>query len=257
MILVGMLTGILSSFFGIGGGSLIVPFLVSLFPGMDFQDVVATSLGAIFVNASMIVIKSLKLKEKVSLKTFLSIGIPSLIGAFAGSFFLPFLGYIWPKRLFVLVLFLTILKTIIPSRLKRVQDQEETTVTKFILIGLIGGVVSSLTGLGGGIIMVPMMMFFTEIKLKRHSLISQSGMILATLAGVLAHSFVTHSSHEFLPWSVYGRINWGIVFLLQVGSFCTTGWGLKQNEKVSPKVKKILLVILFTILGGKIFISTL
>jgi uncharacterized membrane protein YfcA len=258
MILVGMLTGIISSFFGIGGGSIIVPFLVSLFPAMSFESIVATSLAAIFVNAIIIVIKSHHMGEKLTRKNFFSMGIPSLIGAFTGSFILPNIGSLWPKRLFVLILVISILRSFIKYKNSHEANEMETTLNKYIIIGFVGGFVSSLTGLGGGVVIVPMLMFLTRIKINKHTLISQNSMIFSTFAGVVTHTLVpTEVLEAFLPWATLGRINWAMVILLQAGSFMTTSWGLRQNQKVKPHLKKILLIILYIILGTKIFISTL
>lgn len=258
LIIAGMLAGIISSFFGVGGGSIIVPFLVTLYPNVPFEYVVATSLGAIFINAHVIVYKSYKLGSRIKKEIFLVLAAPSLIGALLGTLILPMLGSLWPRRLFVLALLFSMLRTLFISSNTKEAEEEMAPLHHMMIITFIGGMVSALTGLGGGIIMVPMMMFFTQIRYTRHSFLSQVSMIFSTFGSVVTHLFVETQAVAFpLPNLMIGRIHWGIIILLQLGSMLTTSWGLKQNEIVRPKTKRILMFIVFGILGGKIFVSTL
>jgi len=56
---------------------------------------------------------------------------------------------------------------------------------KFLLIGIIGGVVSGLLGVGGGIVMVPLLLYFTDINIKAATAISMVQVFFASSFGTL------------------------------------------------------------------------
>jgi uncharacterized protein len=83
LILIGLVAGLFSSLFGVGGGIVIVPLLLLL---LAFQPRVATatSLGAIMVTATAGVV-SYAFRGQVDVGYALLLGIPASIGAFGGA----------------------------------------------------------------------------------------------------------------------------------------------------------------------------
>lgn len=69
------------------------------------------------------------------------------------------------------------------------------------LIGLVGGVTSGLFGVGGGVVMVPAMMFFLGTDIKTAVGTSLAVIIPTALTGTLKH-------HEL------GNVNWKFVMML-------------------------------------------
>ena len=51
LIITGMFVGLMSSFFGVGGGSLMMPILFMLYPDIPAQAIIPSSLGVIFLNS--------------------------------------------------------------------------------------------------------------------------------------------------------------------------------------------------------------
>ncbi len=90
LILVGLMTGVLSGMFGVGGGFVIVPALV-LFSGMAIHQAVATSLFVIVLVSISGVSSYLVRGNELSLETTLQF----LVGGFAGMW----LGGVIAKRL--------------------------------------------------------------------------------------------------------------------------------------------------------------
>ena len=79
---VGLLTGVMSGMFGVGGGFIIVPALV-LFSGMKIHRAVGTSLLVIFLVSSSAVTSYLLAGNQLSLE----ITAQFLVGGFAGMWF--------------------------------------------------------------------------------------------------------------------------------------------------------------------------
>lgn len=90
LVLVGLMTGVLSGMFGVGGGFVIVPALV-LFSGMEIHRAVGTSLFVIVLVSISGVASHLANGNELSLETTLQF----LVGGFAGMW----LGGILAKQL--------------------------------------------------------------------------------------------------------------------------------------------------------------
>jgi uncharacterized protein len=84
LLLVGLLTGVLSGMFGVGGGFVIVPALV-LFSGMEIHRAVGTSLLVIFLISISGVTSFLVSGRELSLDTTLQFLIGGLVGIWLGG----------------------------------------------------------------------------------------------------------------------------------------------------------------------------
>lgn len=85
LVLIGLVAGLFSSLFGVGGGIVIVPLLL-LFLAFQPKPATATSLGAIVITATAGVILY-AIRGEVHVGYALLVGIPATIGALAGATF--------------------------------------------------------------------------------------------------------------------------------------------------------------------------
>jgi uncharacterized protein len=81
--LIGLVAGVFSSLFGVGGGIVIVPLLI-LAVGFATREATATSLGAIVITAIAGVVLY-ALRGKVDVAYALLLGLPAMVGALAGT----------------------------------------------------------------------------------------------------------------------------------------------------------------------------
>ena len=81
--LIGLVTGVFSSVFGVGGGIVAVPLLIS-FAGLPTHAATATSLGAIFVTATAGTLLY-ALRGDVRIGYALLLGVPAVAGALLGT----------------------------------------------------------------------------------------------------------------------------------------------------------------------------
>ena len=84
LVLVGLLTGVLSGMFGVGGGFVIVPALV-LFSGMEIHRAVGTSLLVIFLISISGVTSYVAAGRELSLETIMQFLIGGLVGIWFGG----------------------------------------------------------------------------------------------------------------------------------------------------------------------------
>ena len=83
LVLIGLVAGLFSSLFGVGGGIVIVPLLM-LVASFGAREATATSLGAIVITA-LAGVTLYALRGKVDVSYALLIGIPAMGGAILGT----------------------------------------------------------------------------------------------------------------------------------------------------------------------------
>lgn len=151
---IGLLAGLLSGLFGVGGGTVIVPLLV-LALAFDQRLAAGTSLAAIVPTAAVGVV-SYALHDAVAWIPALLLAAGAVAGAQFGTWLLPRLSITFLRWAFVgfLVLVIVSLFLVIPSR----DAMLELTLLSglgLVVLGVITGTVAGLIGVGGGIIVVP------------------------------------------------------------------------------------------------------
>lgn len=154
---IGLVAGLLSGLFGVGGGTVIVPFLV-LFLTFNQRLAAGTSLAAIVPTAAVGVI-SYALHDSVAWIPALLLAAGAVVGAQIGTWMLPRLSLTVLRWAFVgfLVAVIVSLFLVIPSR------DAELVLTwlsgiGLVVLGVVTGVLSGLIGVGGGIVVVPALM---------------------------------------------------------------------------------------------------
>lgn len=154
---IGLLAGLLSGLFGVGGGTVIVPLLVLLLQ-FDQRIAAGTSLAAIVPTASVGVI-SYAVSGSVAWIPALILAAGAVVGAQIGTRLLPRISQTALRWGFVgfLVLVIITLFLVIPSR----DATFELTLLTGLALGGVGlgtGVLAGLIGVGGGVIVVPVLM---------------------------------------------------------------------------------------------------
>lgn len=156
-IAIGLLAGLLSGLFGVGGGTVIMPLLV-LVLHFDQRLAAGTSLAAIVPTASVGVV-SYAMSGSVSWIPALMLAAGAVVGAQIGTRLLPRISQTalrWGFVGFLLVVIVSLF-LIIPSR-----DAEFLltwgTGIALVVVGVGTGVLAGLIGVGGGVIVVPVLM---------------------------------------------------------------------------------------------------
>jgi uncharacterized membrane protein YfcA len=185
-VLVGIVAGYFSGLFGIGGGFIMVPLLTFLL-GFPVKRAAATSLAAIFLSAIAGVI-GYALNDGVVWAAAIALSAGSVVGSFIGARLLQVI----PQR--VMIWIYVVLLTVLAVRL--LWSSESTTdtwilspwwVVGLIAVGFVAGVMAGLLGVGGGIMVVPILIGFfglTTFDAKGSSLFMQ---IPAALVGTLTN----------------------------------------------------------------------
>ena len=153
--LIGAIGGLLSGAFGVGGGILMVPLLIT-FAGMDQRRASATSLAAIVPTAIAGTIAYLANGE-VDVVAALFVAAGGVVGAWLGARLLKRLPLGWLRWMFIALLVAVAIRMlfVVPERGDGFVELSGWTIVALVALGLVVGVASGLFGIGGGLVMVP------------------------------------------------------------------------------------------------------
>ncbi len=158
LLMVGLVAGLLSGALGVGGGIVMVPLMVGIL-GFDQHRAHATSLAAIILIALSGAIR-FGWAGEVDLAVGVSIGVGGVVGSTIGAHVMHRLS---PEALKVVFGTLMIL---VGVRMAIGGTPDFDVITGAlavplvgIAVGLVAGIASGVAGIGGGVIMVPAMVF--------------------------------------------------------------------------------------------------
>jgi len=158
-IAIGLIAGLISGSFGVGGGIIIVPGLV-LFLHFDQRLSHGTSLLAIMPIAAAGVV-GFAFHDSINVTYALFLGLGSILGAIVGTKLLGSISNVWLARIFSATLLITALRLFIDIP---VEAQEltlsPTSALILIFVGILVGGIAGLLGVGGGIVLVPVLIIF-------------------------------------------------------------------------------------------------
>lgn len=186
LLLLGAAVGLASGMFGVGGGIIIVPVLVYLFH-IDQRIASGTSLLAIVPTAlAGVIAYGMHGNVNILLAALMAIG--SVVGAPVGAWLLQRL----PKRalqlsfMAFLVVIIVSLFLVLPNRESEIY-LDVALGALLVVLGFVAGVASGLFGIGGGVVVVPLLVLVfgaSDLMAKGSSLL----MIIATgLSGTIAN----------------------------------------------------------------------
>lgn len=158
LVVLGLIAGYLSGLFGVGGGIIVVPALLML--GYDQRRAAGTSVAAI-LPTSVVGTVGYALSGRIDWIAGIALAVGVIAGAQLGTFLLARLSkraLFWSFLVF-LVFSAASLWITVPSR------DDTITLTVWTVIALVGagvvtGILSGVLGVGGGVIVVPALMFF-------------------------------------------------------------------------------------------------
>ncbi len=241
LFITGLGVGILSGFFGVGGGIIIVPTLYAIYPKMESVEVISVSLLTVFLNTLLNNYQFKKLKLSPSRSVILYFCIFCGIGALSGSYLTNYLDSKVLKTVFAIVLLLVVFKTLFYKSNNPSSDEFLEGSVKLAVTSFFGSCLSSMTGLGGGVIYVPLLKDLVKVPLNKIAAYSNMAMMLSV-------------SFALIPHFLKGNVNYKISFILFIGAMTISKFGISLNNKVSDNTKKILLSMILLISSLKILL---
>lgn len=265
LLLIGLFGGLIAGLLGVGGGIIFTPVLFFLFDGQVENPVVwtiATSLlctffAAIGSSRKHYVMGNLFLAES------LKVGLFGFLGTFAGKMITT---SAWYSKEYFVVLFSTILGytsyTFIKGKKNKsfdsVEYNKETAGSinwaQALLVGGAGGFIATLAGVGGGIVMVPLMVMIAGIHFRKAVSVSSVVIILISFSAWVQFAFEPVSG-ESLTRFTSGFVDFGTALPLIAGALLGSGGGVWLTGKIARRKLEVAfallaIVIMIRLLAG-------
>lgn len=259
LIIIGLLAGVISSFFGVGGGVISVPGLYHFYPEIEPIIVISTSAGLIFLLASLNSWNFHRAGKRIDYRIVLIAGGACFITAILTSMVANLVPGKILKSILGFYYMIIAIKLIFDRPPKDEKPAElvfdNQTIFKLILTGFCGGIVAGFTGLGGGTAMVPFFILVLRLPLNLVSCYSNNTMLYAAAGNVLYSSFQKApgdltSLGNFLPYQL-GQVNLAFIFFIFIGAMVTSKLGIKLGSMVNDKTRKNSFTIMLFVLGIK------
>ena len=230
LVLVGILVGILSGFFGIGGGMILIPILMLL--GIDIKTAIGISIVQMVFSSFY---GSYLNHKKGSL--ILGEGVWVGVGGFVGGAIGAYASDLVPERilqyLFLGLLFFALYR-LFSSKVSDSGEVKTLSSVVLFIVGFIIGIFAISLGVGGSILLTPILAGFLHYPIKK-----------AVSAGLF---FVAFSSVAglFMKLST-GTIDLEKGLYVAFASLLGVFMGIWLKEKVSSKQHKLYLLIMYAV----------
>jgi len=234
LVIIGIMVGFVGTLIGAGGGFLLVPILLLIYPKTKPEVITGISLGVVFLNASSGSIAYAKMK-RIDYRTGIVFALATLPGAIIGAFLTSYIprdafDLLLGGLLIVVSLFLLVRPTY--SRSKRIgmrmvhrlltDNRGQVYEYSFhlwtgIVISFVVGFLSSLLGIGGGIIHVPALTALLNFPIHLATATSHFILAVMALAGTVVHIF--QGTLKASDWLTIIYIGIGVTVGAQFGAY--------------------------------------
>jgi hypothetical protein len=246
LIIFGFFIGIIASMTGVGGGIFVVPILTLSYDFLP-ANAVGTSLAAIIFTAIASTI-NYAAQKRIYYKTGAILVITTAPGAYLGAYLTTIIK---PRELGLIFGFFLVLVAIrMIANLLRKKHRNRTTVTvmdnglvkshKTILVGaglsFFGGLASGLLGIGGGVMVVPIMTIAMAMPIHFATATSMFTMIFTSISGVAQHYQANH-------------VDFAVTLLLAAGTILGAQVGAYTSKKISGRNLSVIFGIMLAIAG--------
>ena len=239
-LLVGFLAGIVAGLFGLGGGVVVVPTLVTL--GLPAAEAVGTSLVVVLANGVAGMAQHAR-QGNVDLRRGVLIAPAAIVMAPVGSWVSDVAPEAGLRGAFaVLLLFLG-------WRVRRSRDRARPESGarsgwwRVPTTGALAGFVGGLFGVGGGVALVPLQMLWLAASALSAVATSLLVMIPSTLAGLVTHASLAH-------------VHWTLGLWIAVGGLVGSPTGARIAQRLGNRRVRIGFAIALVALATSMAVQT-
>ena len=245
----GAVAGVLAGLLGVGGGIVIVPMLVSVFPtqGIPPEYVQQLALGTSLASIMITSVSSARAHNKrgaVHWDIFRRMTPGILLGTFFGGLVASHMPTLFLKVFFIC--FLAFVAVQMLSSYRPPSTREMPGALGTAGAGGVIGLISSFVGIGGGTLSVP---FMSYCNVPLHHAVGTSAALgfPIAVAGTLSY-IIGGWQQPDLPAGCFGFVHLLALVGIAVASFCTAPLGAKLSHALpTSKLKKAFAVFLIIV----------
>ena len=250
LLIFGIVVGILSGLFGIGGGIVLVPSLIVFF-GMDILDANATSLAAMLLPVGILGVISYYKAGLIKVRESLWIALGLFLGSFVGGDLAVNISESLLAKLYAGILLYIALSYFDLFSYLRKKNKPKTVEYKivskplwmYLIMGIGAGIFAGLFGKGGGIVIVPLLIGIFHYNPKAAAATSLAALQLP----VGLPSVIIYANNGHLNILYAGLIALGIL----VGAFFGSKLGIKLPSAIFKKVFAVFLLVVAVYMVSK------
>ena len=224
LVLGGLVSGMLAGILGIGGGSVLVPLMVSL--GFTPINAIGTSSLAILLTSLSGSIQNWRMGY-IDWRKIGSLGLPALILAQIGAALAQHIPAAWLLFGFSALMLTNIYLVGLKQQLIGVESGATSSTNQKLLsntlTGSLAGLVAGLVGVGGGAIMVPLQMLLLGETIKVAIQTSLGVVVLTAISATIGHS-------------INGHVSFSQGLMLGIGGLLGAQFGTRYLPKLSDRI---------------------
>jgi uncharacterized membrane protein YfcA len=227
LLFLGLGVGLLSGFFGIGGGTILIPLLLLL----GYETKVAIGISVVQMVFSSVYGSYLNNKKgTLDIKMVLMIGIGGFIGALFSGYIAGAFSDETLELMFLSFATFALIRLFFKTHEHR--DQKDVNNVVLLLIGSFVGAISMTIGVGGSIILVPVLVGFLHVPLKKATSAGLFFVVFSSVSGLISHAY-------------QGHIDYQSGIFIGIASLFGVYIGIHLKDKVTANVQKSLLVVFY------------
>ena len=236
----GLFVGLLSGFFGIGGGTILVPLLMLY----GFETKIAVGISVIQMIFSSVFGSYINLKKgTLDISMVVFIGIGGFIGALFSGVISKNLSDLTIEMIFLSFAIFALARVFFTPK----EHKDEKVIHNYILllIGVPLGAICMTIGVGGSIILVPILVGFLHVELKKAISAGLFFVVFSSIAGFISHAKV-------------GGLDYASGITVGVASLIGVYIGIHFKDRVQSHIQRKLLITFYlcivSYLSYKIFL---
>jgi hypothetical protein len=250
--LTGCFIGFASGFFGVGGGFLMVPVQFWLLTSLGVDPTLAirvafgTSLAVVLPTAFSSAYGHY-CRQCVLVKPLILMLVPGIIGGFIGAAISSHAPGRILELLFGAVLILAAVRMYF-SHASCKDNRVPDSLLVYAPWGFVFGLVSGMLGIGGGIVMVPVMTTILGYPIRQAIGTSTAFMLCSSVGGVISYIINGLSVPGLPPFSL-GYVDIAFWAVLAVVSVPVAQLGVRAAHRIPPDRIRILFILLMVVMG--------
>ncbi len=258
----GCAAGFLAGFFGVGGGVVLVPILLVFYGLTGVSSLVSTHMAfgtslLIIVFASLSSARQYHANGHVVWNAVLIIGLASVVGSVAGAQLAGVLPGKVLRQIFAGVVLLSAVRLLLETRNPRDEGMPKVHPLSLVGTGEFVGVGSSLAGVGGGVLSIPIMHSILHFPLKRALGTSSATIVLTAAAAAVGYVMTGLGndliSTERLGFPTLGYVDYLHAIPLILGSIPLAAIGAKVAHRTNAGALKRIFAIFLILMAVRMF----
>jgi uncharacterized membrane protein YfcA len=258
LLVTGIVSGIVSGAFGVGGGSLMTPvqYWLSVSGGIDPTLAIRLAFGTSLAVILPTMISGALAHNKrgaVEWHAALPMGVAAIFGGLAGGIAASHVPGHVLRVFFAIFIVVMALRMVWHIRECAECDMRGTTI-QFVVTGFFIGILSGLTGLGGGALLVPVLVFLFGYPIHRAVGTSSACLIFSSCGAVTAYIATGQGVAGLPPYSA-GYVNLLTFALLAATTIPAARIGVRFAHSCSAKKLQVLFAVLMVLIGFSMLVS--